>query len=190
MHTVTCRSFERTAGSSPCPPHLPWLGKAELASPPSSPSESICITGQWLCLLDLVSQTQVLWRLSRSQFLSCSLKKGLFFSLLENNGSAYTMSLIPISNQEAVLPAGPSRQCALTPSWAQHWEAGPASCSSKRTQCTTSKGESCSLLTSTAPACRPYPQPSCFRGSSSSRGSTGVEVGHPPLMVTPQVIPH
>lgn len=41
MHTATCRSFESTAGSSPCPSLLPQPGRAVQPSPPSFISDII-----------------------------------------------------------------------------------------------------------------------------------------------------
>lgn len=97
------------------------------------------------------------------------------FSALQNNGRVCAVFLICISSRQAASPARPSGQHALALSQAQDQEAG---LEGQKAQPAKVKAGLCPCL------CSP-----CRRGSSSLRGSTGVEVGPRPMMVTPQIIP-
>lgn len=71
-------------------------------------------------------------------------KKKAAFSALQNNVRVRTVFLIHNSNVQAASLHGSFGQGAFILSWAQHWDADPAFCSSRGTKCTTSKGKSCS----------------------------------------------
>lgn len=181
MHPATCRSFERAAGSSShCLSFLPWPGRAVQPSPLSFISDIVWVTGQWLCLLKSLSQPQVVWRLDRSQLLSCSLKKRpLFLHCKIMVGSApccwFASAVGRLCRQPDPLDSVLSPRLRHRTRRQVQLHALP-------------EGQKALPAKVKAGLC-PYLCSPCRRGSSSLRGSTGVEVGPRPAMVTPQIIP-
>lgn len=111
-------------------------------------------------------------------------KEKAAFSALQNNIRVCTVCLICNSNVQASWLDGSFRQGAFILSGAQHWEADPASCSSRGTKCTICKGKSCSPPTSQ----QLLPGILLGRGNSSPRGSPGMEVQPWTLIIPAQVI--
>lgn len=106
-------------------------------------------------------------------------KEKATFSALQNNVRVCTVFLICNSKVQAAFLDGLSTQSAFLLPWAQHWEADPASCSSRATKCTTSKGKSCLPHTSAACAWNPPVQ-----GEAPTQGKPWT------LIITLQVIPY